>query len=125
MNSVKASGRVIDWTQFICEINNSHGTLIVERFSFKGPIRMWWIKENVYQVCPYPLVDWLTMAKERDFDVARDWCHRMYTGPTGSALLVDGSKGQWRTIRGNGPFTFQDRIRFLEVPPPRKSFKAS
>jgi hypothetical protein len=118
---MKVNGRTIDWEHFIREINDGHGTLIVERFSFKGPIRMWWTGENVYEECPYPLVDWLTMTKDTNFDAVRDWCHNRYTGASASALLVEGSKQQWRTIRGNSPFTFQDGLRYLEVPPPRRS----
>ncbi len=120
-NSMKADGRIIDWEHFIPEITAGHGTLIVERFSFKGPIRMWWTREDVYEACPYPLVDWLTMAREASFDAVRDWCHSKYTSNTGTALLVDGSKEQWRTIHGSSPLSFRDGIRYLEVPPPRRS----
>jgi hypothetical protein len=120
-NSMKADGRVIDWEHFIAEINAGHGTLIVERFSFKGPIRMWWTSEDVYEICPYPLVDWLTMARETSLDAVRDWCYSKYTSNTGSALLVDGCMEQWGTIRGNSPLSFRDGIRYLELPPPRRS----
>jgi hypothetical protein len=116
---MKENGRTIDWARFIREIKDGHGTLIVERFSFKGPIRTWWTKDNVYEVCPYPLVDWFTMTKDTNFDPVRDWCYERYTSATASALLVSGSKEQWRTIRGDGPLTFQEGIRYLEVPPPR------
>jgi len=118
-NSMKASGRIINWEHFAPEITAGRGTLIVERFSLKGPIRMWWTPEDVYEVCPYPLVDWLTMARETNFDAVRDWCHGKYTSNRGQALLVDGSKEQWQTIRGNSPLSFRDGIRYLEVPPPR------
>lgn len=118
--SMRVTGRTMDWARFIREMKDGHGTLIVERFSFKGPIRMWWTDDNVYELCPHPLVDWLTMATDADFDAARDWCHERYTSAKASALLVDGSKEQWRTIRGNTPLTFQEGIRYLEVPPPRK-----
>jgi hypothetical protein len=117
---MKVNGRTIDWEHFIREINEGHGTLIVERFSFKGPIRMWWTGDNIYEVCPYPLVDWLTMARDTNFDALRGWCHNRYTGTSANALLVEGSEQQWRTICGNSPFTFQDGIRYLEVPPPRR-----
>jgi hypothetical protein len=119
-NSMRMNGRTIEWARFIREIKDGHGTMIVERFSPKGPIRMWWTADNVYELCPYPLVDWLTMARDMDFDAARDWCHERYTSATASALLVEGSKEQWRTIRGDNPLWFQDGIRYLEVPPPRR-----
>ena len=87
-NSLKADGRIVDWEHFIPEITAGNGTLIVERFSFKGPIRMWWTREDVYEACPYLLVDWLTMARETSFDAVRDWCHSKYTSNRGSALLA-------------------------------------
>lgn len=118
--SMKAAERVIDWEHFLPEINAGHGTLIVERFSFKGPIRMWWTREDVYEICPYPTVDWLTMARDTGFDVVRDWCHSKYTSNTGSALLVDASKEQRRTILGRSSLSFRDGIRYLEVPPSRR-----
>lgn len=120
-NSLKADGRIVDWEHFIHEINAGHGTLVVERFSFKGPVRMWWTGDDVYEVCPYPLVDWLTMKRETSFDAVRDWCHSKYTSKTGGALRVDGSNEQWRTIRGKSPLSFRDGIRYLEIPPPRRS----
>ena len=123
--SMKVGGRTMEWARFIRETNEDRGTLIIERFSLKGPIRMWWTEDNAYEVCPYSLVDWFTMAHDKNFDAVRDWCHNRYTGPKGSALLVDGSKEQWRTIRGDGPLTFQERISFLEVPPPRQLSKVS
>lgn len=119
-HSMKAAGRLVDWEHFIRAIGDGHGTLIVERFSFKGPIRMWWTGDDVYKLCPYPLVDWLTMVKDTSFDAVRNWCHSMYTSSTGKALLVDGSQEQCRTIRGKGPFSFREDIRYLEVPPPRR-----
>jgi len=120
-NAMKADGRIIEWERFMTEIDAGHGTLIVERFSFKDPVRLWWTREDVYEVCPYPLVDWLTMARETSFDAVRDWCHSKYTSNTGSASLVDGNQEQWRTIRGSSPLSFRDGIRYLEVPPPRRS----
>lgn len=124
-NSMRAVGRTVDWEHFIREIDAGHGTLIVERFSFKGPIRMWWTGDDVYELCPYPSADWLTMATETSFDALRDWCRNKYTSNTGSALLVGGSKEQWRMIRGNSPPSFRDGIRYLEVPPPRRSSQLS
>jgi hypothetical protein len=91
-HSMRISGRTMEWARFSSEIKDGHGTLIVERFSFKGPIRMWWTADNVYELCPYPLVDWLTIANDTDFDAVRNWCHERYTSATASALLVDGQR---------------------------------
>lgn len=39
--SMKLSGRMMDWIDFIRELDRGNGMLIVERFSFKGPLRLW------------------------------------------------------------------------------------
>lgn len=118
--SMKLSGRVMEWADFIRELDQGKGMLIVERFSFKGPIRVWWTRDNLYKSCPYPLVDWLTMARDRAFDRVRDWCHTRYTGATGEAMLLSGTKDQWRTIRGDEILSFREDVQFVEIPPPRK-----
>ena len=120
--SMRISGRVMDWADFVCELDRGNGTLIVERFSFKGPIRLWWTHDDLYKTCPYPLVDWLTMTMDTTFGPLRDWCDTKHTGTTGDAMLVVGTKDQWRTIRGDDTKTwptFRDGVRFVEVPPPR------
>jgi hypothetical protein len=119
-NSMKVNGRTMGWEGFIREINEGHGTLIVERFSFKGPTRMWWTRDNVYEVCPSPLVDWLTMTRDKGFDAVREWCHTRFTSATGNAFLILGNKDEWRTILGNDPVTFRDGMRYVEVCPPRR-----
>jgi hypothetical protein len=120
-DSMRGSGRVMDWADFSSELERGNGMLIVERFSFKGPIRLWWTRENLYRTCPYPLVDWLTITMDAGFDPIRDWCHTNYTGATGRAMLIIAGKDQWRTIRGDEPLGFRDGVQFLEIPPPRKS----
>jgi hypothetical protein len=119
--SMKLRGRVMEWADFIGEVDRGNGMLIVERFSFKGPIRLWWTRDNLYKTCPYPLVDWFTMANDTTFDPVRDWCHTKYTGVRGEAMLVTGTEDQWRSIGGDEPFTFRDGVQFVEVPPPRRS----
>jgi hypothetical protein len=118
--SMKAAGRTIDWARLMREIGAGRGTLIVERFSFQGPVRMRWTEENVYEACPCPGVDWVTMVKDATFEKVRDWYHKKYTSATGSAFLVEGNKGQWRSIRGKSPFRFRDGIRYIEMPPRRR-----
>lgn len=119
-DAMKLRGQTMDWADFIRELDGGKGMLIVERFSFEGPIRMWWTTDNLYEICPHPLVDWFTMLRDAKFDPVRDWCHTNYTSSTGHALLVIGSKDQWRTIRGDGPRTFRDGVQYVEVPPPRR-----
>lgn len=100
-------------------LDGENGTMIIERFSFKGPVRMWWASENLYETSPRPLVDWITMAQDPAFDDVRNWFNTNYTGPAGQALLIRGTPEQWRTIRGNQPLTFREGIRYVEVPPLR------
>jgi hypothetical protein len=118
---MKLSGRVMDWADFVRELDRGNGMLIIERFSFKGAIRLWWTRDDLYKTCPYPLVDWFTMAKDATFDPLREWCNTKYTGVTGEAMLVIGTKDQWRTISGDEPLTFREGLRLVEIPRPRKS----
>jgi hypothetical protein len=46
---------------------------MVERFSLKGPIRMWWTEDNAFEVCPYSLGHWFTMAGGQSFDAVGGW----------------------------------------------------
>lgn len=123
--SMRISGRVMDWADFVCELDRGNGMLIVERFSFEGPIRLWWTRDDLYKTCPYPLVDWLTMTRDTTFDPMRDWFRTKHTGSTtGEAMLVAATNDQWRTILAEDTKTwptFRDGIRFVEVPPPRNS----
>ena len=116
--SMELLGRVISWAALIKELDKGEGTLIVERFSLKGPIRWWWTTENLYEICPYPLADWLTMISDSDFQSARKWCSERYTGAGGRALLILATTEERRSIsEGRG---IADYVRWLEVPSPRK-----
>jgi hypothetical protein len=115
-----SAGRTVEWMEFIRQLNNSDGTLIVERFSLKGPVRGWWTNDDVYKACPWPLVDWLTMANGTEFDEIRSWFHQRYTSASsGGALLIFGSAEQWRSIRNACSLSsFRDGVRWVEVAPP-------
>jgi hypothetical protein len=120
--SMRLSGRVMDWEDFVRELDRGNGMLIVERFSFKGPVRVWWTHDDLYKTCPYPLVDWETMAFDVTFDPVRDWCREKFTGVRGEAMLVTGgTNDQRRSIRGEHPLSFREGIQWVDVPPPRKS----
>ena len=118
MESMKLKGRVMDWADFVRDLDQGKGVLIVERFSFKGPIRLWWTRHDLYKTCPYPLVDWGAM---RHFNAVRDWFHARYTGDGGEAMLVAGTTDQWRTLCGDKPMTWREGIQWVEIPPPRQS----
>jgi hypothetical protein len=118
---MKVRGRMIDWPDFVRKVSAGDGTLIVERFSLKGPVRMWWTADDLYGSCPHPSVDWFTMQEDANFDAVREWCRARYTGAGGNALLVIGSREQWIAIFPKWPLELGDKMRYLEVPPPRSS----
>jgi len=112
-------GRTIPWNSFIAEVDARRGTLVVERFSFKGPVRWWWTSENVYDLCPYPLTDWLTMSRDSTFQRGAEWCHQRFTNvDEGKALLVVATPEQKVSLR-NGE-TFTDAVRWVEVTPSKR-----
>jgi hypothetical protein len=118
-NKMQAVGRLVSWEDFITAMDESRGTLIEERYSFKGPVRLWWVSENFYDVCPYPTVDWLTMCKEEQFRTFVEWCRENYTNPErGRALLVSsppkggGLELHRRLVPESGKETW------IAVPPP-------
>jgi len=85
---MKALGRVMEWSEFLGALNETRGTAIVERYSFKGPVYLWWTPESFYDVCPYPTVDWFTLHDE-SYRPFAEWCRKRYTSPdVGSAVLV-------------------------------------
>jgi hypothetical protein len=88
---MKQRGRAIDWPHFQQMINQARGTLIVERYSVKGPVRWWWTSDDIYAICPHPIVDWITkMHNDESNRPLAEWCHQRYTGlEEGRALLVD------------------------------------
>jgi len=114
--AMECAGRVIPWGQVELELAKGDGTIVVERFSLKGPVRWWWTPENVFDLCPYPLADWSTMERDSSFEAARRWCLDRYSGPSGSALLIVGTRDERHSIV-DGRKLFADHVRFLEVPP--------
>ena len=86
---MKSAGRLITWSDLNREMEQAHGTLIIERYSFKGPVDCWWTADYTYPLCPHPVVDWLTMANDKGFQPVSEWYKERYTNPrTGRALLV-------------------------------------
>jgi hypothetical protein len=126
-DQMQAVGRVMEWSDFVRAVVENRGTFVEERYSLKGPDRWWWTEENVYDLCPYPTVDWLMMVQDEHFLPIRDWFHRRYTSvDTGQALLVatcriprEEINSFWQKLKsesGNG--------RWIEVgPPPETSSK--
>ena len=91
---MRAAGRLMAWTDFTREMDQGHGTLIIKRSSFKGPVDWWWTAENTYQLCPYRAVDWLTMLRDESFQPLSEWYKEHYTSiKTGRASLVAAGHG--------------------------------
>lgn len=89
----------MNFAEFTRQMDLGHGTLIVERYSFKGPTDWWWTEDNTYQLCPYPVVDWLVMTKNATFQPVFEWYRENYTGvKTGRAFLVAASDDEHNRI---------------------------
>jgi hypothetical protein len=86
---MKASNRAIEWDDFVRALEEDLGTVIEERYSIRGPVRWWWISENIREQSPHPFADWSSMAGNEKFAPFAKWCNERYIHPeTGSALLV-------------------------------------
>jgi len=118
-NRMNAVGRTMQWSHFRRALDETRGTAIVERYSFKGPIYLWWTPENFYDACPYPTVDWMTLHEESFLPLA-EWCRERYTSPdSGRALLVGPSpKGERLSLHSRFGFAEVGRERWIEVVPP-------
>lgn len=120
-NTMKAAHRVMDRRDFKRALQEGRGTLIVESYSLKGPVRWWWTAESIYDVCPFPLVTWfMTMPNDECYRPLSEWCRREYTNcDQGRALLVDlaspeGGVNIDRTALRSA------KMKWLEVAPPEK-----
>lgn len=51
-DQMKARGRVIEWSECRRAMDEGRGTLIIERYSLKGPFRWWWTSEDLYRSMP-------------------------------------------------------------------------
>src|SRR5690349_2638119 len=81
---LKRQNRILEWDRVSKELRQQRGTLIVEQLSVKGPVRWWWTTENVYDACPHPIVDVVTMLFDRSsFRPLLDWFHKRYTSVEG------------------------------------------
>ena len=120
---MQTRGRVIDWAAFQRAAAENRGTLLRERYSLKGPIRWWWTSENVYEICPHPIVDWMTMANDAGFRPTREWFRQRYTDPVeGRAFLVAThgiTQEEIRSVRSQLE-SESGTLRWIEVVPPAR-----
>ena len=115
---MEAQGRVIEWSEFLNALNETRGTAIIERYSFKGPVYLWWTPENLYDVCPYPTVDWMTLHDE-SYGPFAEGCRIRYTSrDAGSAVLVgDASPAEAHSLHRRFE-SYTGSERWIEVVPP-------
>jgi hypothetical protein len=120
-DQMRAARRVIAQRDFEQVLQEGRGTVIVERYSLKGPIRWWWTSENLYDICPYPLVTWFEkMPDDECYRPLAEWCQREYTSSEqGRALLVDlaSRRGEGKTDRNA---LCSGRLKWFEVAPTEK-----
>jgi hypothetical protein len=117
---MNALGRVMEWSDFARALDATHGTALVERYSLKGPVNLWWTSENIYDVCPYPTVDWWAL-RDASFLPFAEWCRERYTSPdTGVAFLVgEGPNEEGRSLHSRFESAEAGSIgRWIEVVPP-------
>jgi len=87
---MQSQGRMMAWAEFRRAMHAGGGTCLEEKFSAKGPVRLWWTPEDVEKESPHEMIDWFTMRKGGRFVPFVEWCRQRYTdGETGSARLVD------------------------------------
>jgi len=116
-------GRIMEWAAFRQAIAEDKGTLIEERYSFKGPVRWWWTSENVYEICPHPIVDWMTMLNSSSFRATTEWFRLRYTDPSaGRAFLVatDSAPREEKLTLHSQLESESGTVRWIEVPTPKR-----
>ena len=120
---MEAQGRVMEWSEFLNALNETRGTAIIERYSFKGPVYLWWTPENLYDVCPYPTVDWMTLHDE-SYGPFAAWCRIRYTSrDAGGAVLVrDASPAEAYSLHSRFE-SCRGLERWIEVVPPEAVHK--
>jgi hypothetical protein len=115
--AMRMRGRTLDWNGLSKRLEAGQGTLIVERLSLKGPARLWWTADSIYELCPHPLVERLTMFNDPEFEAAAEWLTLRYTGVDGRGFLVLTTREQMRTLVQDHGLT--DGIRWVDVQSPR------
>jgi hypothetical protein len=100
--TMSLAGRTISWPDALLEVSDSHGTLLEEYISIKGPYRLWVTSENLAEASPFPCCfeefPWFDEAYKHFFQ----WCRSRYTAPdTGIAKLIDIHDVPEETIRAS------------------------
>jgi hypothetical protein len=118
---MKSRGRLMTWPEFACAMHKRGGTCIEEKFTAKGPVRIWWTPEDVRRESPHEIIDWFTMRKGRQYEPFAHWCRARYTSAeAGSAVLVDTPLVPRREIYALWSECRSDAMKaqWIEVAPP-------
>jgi hypothetical protein len=136
---MKARNRIIPWAEFRRAVNEDHGSLGVEQYGFKGPFRWWWTPEDIYSLCPVPVMEWVDFmpddgryravaewTNDERYRPVAEWCHRRYANEgTGTAFLIEGIPAEERVgFLEATPAWLPERVRFLTVLPPQSLRKS-
>jgi hypothetical protein len=128
---MKSRNRAMEWDDFLRALSEHRGTVIEERSSRTTSDRWWWTPDNLYEMSPYPITDWLSMRNDANFDPFSWWCHRNYTSPeTGGALLICSSQATrkkvfeaWSRI-GSGNHTWVEVVPLEILPRKRRQLES-
>lgn len=94
VNEMRSEGRVIGQPLFAQALAEQRGTVIEEWSSAKGPVRRWWVDDDVRAMSPYSPDQWsndlLEALFDDDFICFSAWCQDTYL-ISGRAQLVSSS----------------------------------
>ncbi len=91
--SLKNVGRFVDWTDVESKLVSGEGTLIVEYYLPKGPVREWWTQDDVIGDAPKALPESIELDDDRwtdrHADYARSCVVRYINLDYGNAAITD------------------------------------
>jgi hypothetical protein len=104
MRRMAKGHRLIECSEFVQEIDQNRGTVVIERISMKGRTLWWWTPDDIYVKSPYPIEGASSVYPDPEFHAFYKWCYETYTHPTtGSGRLVSCTPEQRRS--------FKDKVR--------------
>ena len=118
---MKSRGRLMTWAEFARAMHERGGTCIEEKFTARGPVRIWWTPDDVGTESPHEIGDWFRMRKGRKYEPFVHWCRARYTSAdAGSAMLVDATRVPRRQMYTLWSECRSDAMRaqWIEVAPP-------
>jgi hypothetical protein len=102
LKTMDANGRLMNWPDFVHEIDQNRGTTIIERISIKGRTLWWWTPDDVYAKSPHPVEGLSSLFPDPVFAPFYEWCRETYTNATsGQAMLVSCTSKQRRSFKAS------------------------